>query len=319
MTSPVNSGATAAFLAEHSCFGLDPADVLLCVQGTVPAVDFRGRALLADKARLALAPNGHGGCFQALRDGGALEDMQRRGIEDISYWQVDNPLVQPFDPLFLGLHRESGSEMSSRALVKRDPFEKLGCYCLRSGRLGIMEYSDLPPELATMRDADGKLCLRAGSPAIHLLTRAFVERVLAADSGLPMHAARKKVPFLDESGTLVTPAEPNAIKFEMFIFDALGMAERPLVLEVERSEQFAPLKNATGTDSVATCQVAMAARARRWLHAAGLEPECKGADTKRDGDAPAVELSPRRFLDRQDVLDAAAELACRPEMEGYYE
>jgi UDP-N-acetylglucosamine/UDP-N-acetylgalactosamine diphosphorylase len=231
--------------------------------------------------------------------------MRRRRIDHISYWQVDNPLVQMFDPLFLGLHDLTGSDMSSRALVKTGPTEKLGNYCMIDGKLTIIEYSDMPEELATAKDSGGRLRFRIGSPAIHVLRRDFGERLTENNRlKLPLHRAVKKVPGIDATGQPIKVHHPNAVKLEMFIFDALPLARKPLILEADREEQFAPVKNPTGVDSVESSQRLQQERSARWLEAAGIA-------VPRNPDRSLncrLELSPRRFLDRDDVAAAGPQL-----------
>jgi len=317
MTSPLNDAATREFLEENDRFGLAAADVRCFPQGTFPAVGLDGKVLLGAKGSLALSPNGHGGCLLAMRDSGALADMAARGVRHVSYWQVDNPLVRKFDPLFLGLHDVLDSEMSNRSLTKTGPFEKLGNYCIVNGKTTIIEYSDpRMADLAEQVDEQGRLRFRAGSPAIHILRREFVERLTEGGLRLPVHRADKKAPCVGEDGRPVDPASPNAVKLETFIFDALPLASRVLILEGDREEQFAPVKNPTGVDSVESCRELMAARAARWLENAGVT-----VPRRADGSpACTIELSPRRFLDPEDVAAAASGL--RPPRAGkeeYYQ
>jgi UDP-N-acetylglucosamine/UDP-N-acetylgalactosamine diphosphorylase len=305
MTSRDNDDPTRAFFAEQRYFGLSPEDVCFFQQGVMPAFDGRGRFLLAEPHRLSLSPDGHGGTLLALRRSGALEDMGKRGVEYISYFQVDNPLVSVLDPLFIGLHASTGSEMSSRSLPKADDFEKVGNFAWSSGRLFVVEYSDLPDALATARNADGSRNFNAGSPAIHVLTRSFVERLTADEGrfGLPWHRAEKKVPYVDASGQRVEPTEPNGIKLETFIFDALPLAENPLVLEASRAEQFSPVKNATGQDSADTARRDLIRRAAAWLEAAGCD-----VPQRSDGEPDAViEISPFLALDRDELCEKVSE------------
>ncbi len=297
MTSPDNDVATRAFFRQHNYFGLAEADVFFLVQGTMPTIDFNGKLLLAAKDSIDRSPNGHGGCLKALRDSGALADMARRGVELISYFQVDNPLVHSIDPLFLGLHDLRDAEMSVKVLSKRDPMEKLGNVCQVDGRLTVIEYSDLPEELARRTTEDGRLRFSAGSIAIHVLSRSFVERLTEGPLQLPFHRAEKNAPYLDEKGQLVCPTEPNAIKLEMFVFDALPLAERTLVLETIRSEEFSPIKNAEGSDSLVTSLHDQVRRAAEWLEQADLT-------VPRDADgqvAAAIEISPL-FADSAEAL-----------------
>ena len=309
MTSPANDQATREFFAANAFFGLKRENVKFFCQGTLPAIGLDGKLIMAAPDSLALSPNGHGGSLLALRQSGALDDMRKRRIDHISYWQVDNPLVQMLDPLFLGLHDLTGSDMSSRALAKTGPMEKLGNFCLIDGKLTIIEYSDMPEELATSKDPGGRLRFRVGSPAIHVLRRDFVERLTENNRlKLPLHRAVKKVPGIDAAGQPIKVHHPNAVKLEMFIFDALPLARKPLILEAEREEQFAPVKNPTGVDSVESSQRLQQERAARWLDAAGVT-----VPRNPDGTLHCrVELAPRRYLDRDDVAAAAPQLTPPP-------
>ena len=298
MTSELNDRATREFFAAHENFGLPQGSVRFFTQGTMPAVGYDGQLLAAAPDSLALSPNGHGGTLLALRKSGALDEMKREGVEYISYFQVDNPLVPLADPLFLGLHCLEKSRMSARMLPKTNAFEKLGNFCLSGGRVHIIEYSDLPDKLAERRNPDGGLAFLAGSPAIHVISRDFVEELTAGGRlELPWHRADKKVPYINEQGESVKPEEPNAVKLESFIFDALPLAEKVLILEGCRAEHFAPTKNRTGVDSAESCRAMMCARDARRLELAGLK-----VPRKPDGSPDCiVEISPRLVCDDQDA------------------
>ena len=219
--------------------------------------------------------------------------MKKAGVEYISYFQVDNPLVPVVNPFFIGLHALEKSEMSSIMLAKTNAYEKLGNFCITNGKLQIIEYSDMPNELAEQTNSDGTLSFLAGSPAIHVITLDFVERLTATGRlELPWHRADKKVAYY-ENGEVITPEEPNAVKLEAFIFDALPLASRTMILEADRKECFAPTKNKTGVDSVESCREMLAARDARRLRLAGIQvPE--GA---------VVELSPRDIFDDEDAAN----------------
>jgi len=297
MTSPANHVATANYFAERGFWGLPREDVMLFSQGMLPAFDLAGRLLLDAKHGLALAPDGHGGSLKALVRSGALADMRRRGVTLISYFQVDNPLVQPFDPLFIGLHARMGSEMSTKAARKADDLEKVGNVCLDGGRLKVVEYTELPETLARARNSDGTRRFDAGNLAIHLLDVEFVDRVIGRSFQLPFRRAEKVVPFIDDRGVRVVPARPNAIKLETFVFDVLPLAANPLVLEVDRAEEFSPVKNATGVDSLESSRRDQVRRACRWLEQAGV---C--VPRRSDGEpAATVEISPLLALDADEL------------------
>ncbi len=297
MTSPANHHETTEFLERHNFFGLPPGDVILFPQGMLPALDFSGRLLLADKHRLALAPDGHGGVLKALLRGGALADMQARGIEAISYFQIDNPLVKPFDPLFIGLHALTESEMSTKVARKANDLERVGNVCLHDERLTVIEYSEFPEPRARERNADGSRRFDAGNLAIHLLDVGFVRRITASSFDLPYRRAEKAVSSLDGKGSVVSPRTPNAVKLETFIFDVLPSARNPLILEVDRAEEFSPVKNVVGVDSLESARRDQVRRACRWLESAGVN-----VPRHPDGEPNiVVEISPLFALDVEEL------------------
>ena len=288
MTSETNDAATRAFFEKHDYFGYPKQDVFFFQQGLMPAFDMNGKILLDAEDSLALSPDGHGGSLRALAKSGAIADMKRRGVEHLSYFQVDNPLVHTIDPLFLGLHDLTGSEMSSKTIPKAEPLEKVGNFVIGDGKLQVIEYSDLPKEMALEKLPDGTPRFNAGSIAIHALRRDFIERL--NQSGrleLPWHRAEKKVEHLDDRGQRIEPAKPNAVKLEQFVFDAIPLAKNPIVVETTRAEEFSPVKNAEGVDSPATSRRDQIRRAARWLREAGVDVPIKG-----DEPDATIEISP---------------------------
>jgi UDP-N-acetylglucosamine/UDP-N-acetylgalactosamine diphosphorylase len=297
MTSPLNHQQTVDIFKADNHYGLDPRNVFIFQQGTLPNFGFDGRILLADKGQIARSPDGHGGCFRALARSGALADMRRHGVEYLTYWQVDNPLVRLFDPLFIGLHVLDKAQMSSRAVIKNGPKEKVGNFCLVNGKVMVIEYSDLPDELAEKRLPDGSLAFQLGSIAIHIINTAFVEHLNTKGHSLPLHKAVKKIPYIDPQGRRIEPKEPNGVKLESFIFDAVPLADRSIILDIDRNEQFAPVKNATGEDSAEVTRRMMVERAAVWLESAGIK-----VPRKADGSSDCVlEIAPSFALDRADV------------------
>lgn len=308
MTSPANDADTRSFFESHNRFGLASDQIVFFQQGVMPAFDRTGKVLLDQPHRVALSPDGHGGSLLAMKRAGVLADMARRGVEHISYFQVDNPLVNCIDPLFLGLHAESGAEMSSKTLPKADDLERVGNFVMADGKLTVVEYSDFPESLARARNADGTRKFDAGNIAVHVLTRAFVERLTADASrfALPWHRADKKVPFVDLStGQRVEPASPNAVKLESFVFDALPLASRTLLMETAREEEFSPVKNAEGVDSADTARRDMSRRAARWLTAGGVSI-AHGPDGEPSG---LYEISPMVATEAIHVRESAGRLS----------
>ncbi len=295
MTSPPTHAETSQFLADNDYFGMNPDDVTIFCQGTMPAVDSDGKLLLSDKGTIFASPDGHGGTLGALKRDGCLDDMKSRGIEHVFYGQVDNPLIQACDPALLGYHIESGSEMTSQVVRKHDPMLKVGNVVVVDGRTQIIEYSDLPEQYAKQTLPDGSLKLWAGSIAVHVFERSFLERTSDQADALPFHHAHKKVAFVDSQGTLVKPTENNATKFERFIFDLLPSAKNAIVCEVDPADGFCAVKNAPPAPSETPQHVkdAIVALHTRWLEEAGI--------TVADG--VKVEINPLFALDVNQLKD----------------
>ena len=286
MTSPATHDETVQFMEENGRFGLDADCLHVFQQGTMPAVDMEtGKVLLAEKHQVFTSPDGHGGMLAAMDKHGCLDECAQRGIEHLFYFQVDNPMVDIGSPEFLGYHLLSESDLTSQVIAKEDPLERVGNVVDVDGRLIVVEYSDLPDEPAHQRNDDGSLTIWAGSIAVHAMNVAFLRRMLDKADALPFHIAKKKVPHLHpETGELVEPEEPNALKFERFIFDILPHANNAIVVEIDREEGFGPLKNAPGAadDTPESVRAQMARQAVRWLQGAGAKVE----------DGATVEISP---------------------------
>lgn len=285
MTSPATHEETASFMEQQQWYGLAPSDLRVFCQGVMPAVDANtGQVVLASRSAIALSPDGHGGMLAALDQNGILAEMRQRGIEFLFYVQIDNPLVPIADAEIIGYHLLSASDATSLVIRKRDAHEKVGNVVRVDGKLEVIEYSDLPNQLAELHNTDGSLKLWAGSIAVHVFSGAFLEYVASGQAELPFHYAHKQVPFVDAHGQVVEPSSANAIKFERFIFDLLPIARRAVIVEVDRQSVFAPVKNAPGAahDSPDTVKQQMSDVYRSWLQAAGC-PVADGA---------IVEISP---------------------------
>lgn len=318
MTSLQNHEATEHFFAEHGYFGFDRDHVHFFKQGRMPAVDFAGRILLESRDTIAMSPDGHGGSLRALDRSGALDVMEREGIDAISYFQVDNPLVRCIDAEFIGWHFLRNSEMSSKMVAKAYAGEKVGHFCQQGDRLVVVEYSDLPAAIQEETDGLGELRFKAGSIAIHILDRDFIRRMARSGStaeSLSFHRADKKVPTLDSAGNPVKPTEANGVKFELFVFDALPFARNPVVIETNRADDFSPVKNAEGVDSPSTSRDDQLRQFVRWLRAAG---ETIATD---DSGLPTItiEVAPSFGFDEETFVESWRKLSPKPALaDGLY-
>lgn len=251
MTSAENEQQTIAFFKGNAFFGLSEQQVFFFRQAVLPLMDTNGRILLADRGRIAEGPDGNGGVFAALHASGALADMAHRGVVHVFFCGIDNALAKPADPLFVGFFDRDGAPCASKSVCKSAPDERVGVFCQRDGRPCVIEYTELTPEMRSAVDPSGAWLYGDANIVTHILRLDALQSI--CQLGLPMHTAHKAIPFWDpHSGQPVRPTAPNALKFESFIFDAFHALERMAILQVERTQEFAPVKNASGTDSPAT-------------------------------------------------------------------
>lgn len=272
LSAATEDATREAFAEGAEAWGLASDQVHFLRQGTLPALDDHGRALLAAPGALALAPDGHGGAFEALASSGVLAHLKAKGVDVLTTFQVDNPLGRSLDPLMLGWMVERRLQAIGKAVRKATPDEKVGVFARDlKGRTRIVEYSELPPAPEPSAGEAMESPLVMGSIAIHGFSVRFLNDLAESGQNLPLHAARKKVPHIAEDGTRVEPEAPNATKLERFIFDLFPMAERAEVHEVKREWEFAPVKNASGVDSLVSARVLVDAEVRRWHDVRGVD------------------------------------------------
>ena len=304
MTSRENDVTTREYFQENRYFGLNQGDVHFFVQGMLPSVTPEGKFVLTENGGLFMNPDGHGGTFEALRSSGALSLMKDLGIDEIFYFQVDNPLAKVCDPLFLGLHNLSGARMSSKVVRKVAYEEKMGVITTINAKTTLVEYSEMDDTMRYAHGPDGTMLHWAGNLAIHVIERAFAEEITAQYTRLPFHRARKMISAKGPDGKTM---EIEGIKFETFLFDALPLAEKSITLEVVREEEFAPVKNLTGVDSLESSRQLQSALHASWLKGLGVEVK----------PGISLEISPLFALDFKD-LELKAALLPRQIMEDYF-
>lgn len=304
MTSRENDGATKEYFRDNGWFGLKVHQVHFFVQGMLPSITPEGRFIMAEDGGLFMNPDGHGGTFSALHKSGSLDLMKDMGIQEIFYFQVDNPLVKICDPLFIGLHSLGGAQMSSKVVRKASYDEKVGVITTMNGRTSLLEYSDMSDEVRFAKGPDGTMLHWAGNLAIHMIRRSFAQEITAQGLRLPFHRARKMITAKGPGGEL---EETPGIKFETFLFDALPLAEKSITLEVLREEEFAPVKNLTGTDSLESSRQLQSALHASWLKNIGTQVD----------PGVVIEISPLFALDCEDLLQKASTLPGRIDQNTY--
>ena len=248
MTSEKNDAVTQSFFADHNYFGYDKAYVKFFIQDMACAVDYDGKLLLEEKGRLATSPNGNGGWFTSMVNAELDKDLHARNVKWINIFAVDNVLQRISDPVFVGATIEGKYQSASKVVRKVEPHEKMGLLCLEDNKPSIVEYYEMSKEMAEARDADGSLTYKYGVTLNYLFSLDKLEEIV--NKSLEVHVVEKKIPYINDSGEKVSPAEPNGYKFELLVLDMVHMMDNNLAFEVSRNYEFAPIKNLHGTDSV---------------------------------------------------------------------
>lgn len=252
MTSKENNGDTVKFFEDNNYFGYDKNAIRFFEQGKLPMVDESGKILINEKGIIKEASDGHGGIFQSMKKNGVTDDMNKKGIKWAFVGPVDNILVKMVDPVLLGIMIDQNVQAGGKSTVKANAAEKVGVFCKRNGKPGVVEYTEISKEMAERKNENGELVFAESHLNCNMFSVKAIEEV--ANKNLPYHIAHKKASYIDENGNLVVPEKPNAYKFESFIFDAFDMLDDMAILRVKREEEFAPVKNAEGTDSPETAR-----------------------------------------------------------------
>ncbi|MCM1090168.1 MAG: UDPGP type 1 family protein [Muribaculum sp.] len=248
MTSDKNHDATVGFLKEKDYFGYRAEYIHFFKQEMAAATDYQGKIYLEEKGRISTSPNGNGGWFISLQRNGLLDLVHEKGIEWLNVFAVDNVLQRIADPCFVGAVIEKDCVVGAKVVRKNAPDEKVGVMCLEDGRPSIVEYYELTEQMREARDEKGDYAYYFGVILNYLFKVEDLEQMMA--SNMPLHIVEKQIPYLDETGKPVKPERPNGYKFENLVLDMIHQLDSCLPFEVEREREFAPIKNATGVDSV---------------------------------------------------------------------
>ena len=248
MTSDKNHDKTVAFMEKMDYFGYDRSKVWFFKQEMAPAADRDGKVYMEAKDRISTSPNGNGGWFLSMKRCGLLDKVHELGIEWLNTFAVDNVLQRIVDPVFVGATIASGCACGAKTVRKAAPDERVGVMCLMDGRPSIIEYYEMTPELMNTKNDKGDPAYNFGVIMNYLFREKDLERIV--DEVLPVHVVEKKIACLDEDGNPVSPQEPNGYKFEQLVLDMVRELDTCLPVEVDRTKEFAPIKNRTGVDSV---------------------------------------------------------------------
>ena len=253
MTSEENNDDTVDFFAKNRFFGYEKdKNIFFFKQGELPMVDTEGKILIGENGLIKEAADGHGGIYESLVKNVMTKKMRELGVEWLFIGGVDNCLVKMVDPLLMGIAIQKKVTAAGKSVVKANPQEKVGVFCKKNGKPSVVEYTEIPKEMAEATDDRGELIYGESHILCNLFNIDAVERM--GSKPLPYHSAFKKATYIDKDGNKVIPDGPNAYKFEAFLFDAFGELDDMAILRVNREEEFAPVKNAAGVDSPETAR-----------------------------------------------------------------
>ncbi|HKM04267.1 MAG TPA: UDPGP type 1 family protein [Lachnospiraceae bacterium] len=255
MTSEKNQTDTINFFEENHYFGYPKEYIKFFMQEMAPSVDYNGKILLEGYGRISLSPNGNGGWFSSMKKSGVLEDAKHRGVIWFNIFSVDNVLQKIADPLFIGATIENGNVSGAKVVKKVEPEERVGVLCKEDGKPAIVEYYEMTNEMLTAKKENGDLQYSFGVTLNYLFHLDQLEDIL--NDEMPTHVVEKKIPYLNEQGNLIKPDQPNGYKFEQLVLDMIHMLDNCLPYEVIRKEEFAPIKNRTGVDSLESARLLM--------------------------------------------------------------
>ncbi len=267
MTSEENNKDTVDFFIKNDFFNLNKDNVIFFTQNMLATITFDNKLILSDKHKIFTNPDGHGGILTAFLKSGLLKEAKKSGIQHISYFQVDNPLIDMGDPFFIGYHIYKKSLVTTKVIKKLYPEEKLGSIGKKNNKNCVVEYSDISPELMYAKDEKGNLKFLMGSIGVHVFD---IDFLINFTEKLPIHIAKKKANAYDFINGKPEKKEIDVLKFETFVFDTIYLAKNSAFFETVREEEFSPLKNKTGVDSIETCIKGQIMAHYNWLLTSGI-------------------------------------------------
>lgn len=252
MTSEKNNDETIIFFENHNYFGYNKQKVKFFKQSIIPVIDENGKILIDNKYNIKTASDGNGGIYKALEKNGIISEMKQNGIKWVQICGVDNIMINMVDPIAIGLAEKMKIPCISKSIKKQYPEEKVGVFCKKNGKPGILEYIEMTEKLKNEKDLSGELVYQDSNIISHLFEINSLEKL--AKYNLEYHYAHKKGTYINENLQEIIPDKPNIYKFEAFIFDGFKYLENMIVLRVKREEEFAPIKNKEGVDSPETAK-----------------------------------------------------------------
>lgn len=241
MTSKENNRETIKFFEDNNYFNYSKKDILFFNQNDLPMNLVEGDIILNEEGLIKCASDGHGGIFKAMQQNGILDDINKRNIDWVLVSPIDNPLIELVDPIFMGVAEREKLNAIGKSIIKKDPNQKSGVFCLKNNKVNVLEYTEINPELANKKDDEGNLFLSNAHINCNMFNIKTIEEIVNID--IPYHIAKKKATYIDRDGNVIVPEKPNAYKYEKFIFDYFPYIEKFGIYTVKRELEYEPVKD----------------------------------------------------------------------------
>ncbi len=245
MTSTSNYFDTVNFFEQKNFFDYDRNNISFFTQGNLPIIDVDGNLLLSEIYKVNLASNGNGNLFFALKQAKLIKDMERRNLQWLFVSGVDNVLLDPLDPVFIGYTIKSKYEVGSKTLFKENPNDLSWVFARKDDKPTIVDCENFTEQLSEITDNNGNYLYRETNMLAHLFSLDSIKKMSTIK--LPYHRAFRKNAFVNYEGMKQIPDGPNVYKFEQFVFDAFPHFDDIALLRVNKELEFSPIKSFNGT------------------------------------------------------------------------
>lgn len=244
MTSTENYFDTINFFEQNNFFGYDPYNVIFFNQENMPIIDVNGNLVLSEIYKINFASNGNGNLFYSLKKRNLLKDMEQKNLQWLFVGGVDNILLDPLDPVFIGYTINSNFEIGSKTLFKDNPSDKSWIFARKNNMPAIVDCENFTEEISKLVDENGNFLYRETNMLAHLFSINSLNKM--SNIQLPYHRAFRKNAFINDEGMKEIPDKPNIYKFEQFVFDAFSHFDNIALFRVNKDDEFAPIKSFTG-------------------------------------------------------------------------
>lgn len=243
MTSTNNYFDTISFFEQNNFFEYGRNNIIFFVQDNMPIVDINGKLVLSEIYKVNLASNGNGNLFSALRKANLIKDMEQKKLQWLFVGGIDNVLLDPLDPIFIGHTINSKFEIGSKTLFKENPSDISWIFARKNKKPAIADCENFTEEISKLTDDNGKYLYREKNMLAHIFSLKAITKM--ANIKFPYHRAFRKNAFVNFEGMKEVPEKPNIYKFEQFVFDAFSYFNNIALLRVNADEEFAPIKDFT--------------------------------------------------------------------------